>query len=454
MNIRKPAVAGKFYTGDANELREEIAQYFENVQAKTPTSNLMIAPHAGYVFSAQVAASALCRVDKRVNRVIIIGPSHHKRFEGLHISNYDFYETPFGKVKVDRDIANKLLDNPLCKSYNGVEEPEHCIEVMLPLLQVILGDDFTFLPIHTGNINIEDAAKLLLPFVDDNTVIIASTDLSHYKPQHDARETDDFSLHTIVSGDTEGFIDGCGETAVRIIMQIANALKLTADVLDARTSFETAPQYCDAKNVVGYAAIVFVKHDALQHDDDFSDDDKKCLLALSRDVLVNAVNGNEQDLQISKEKLTSQKLAQNFGCFVTLHLHGRLRGCIGNIEPLKPLYKSVIDNTINAAFHDPRFNVVTANELNDIEIEISILSRPQPLEYSSPEDLLSKLIPQIHGVILKFKSSRQSTFLPQVWEQLPNKTLFLEHLAMKAGMNKDDWKQAEVFVYQTIHFSE
>ncbi|MDR3011965.1 MAG: AmmeMemoRadiSam system protein B [Chitinispirillales bacterium] len=458
--IRKPAVAGQFYPSSPEELREEVEGYLANETASLPHVDLMIVPHAGYVFSAPVAAKAYARISPNTKTVILIGPSHHKRFNGVHITNADYYRTPLGDVEVNQKIVKKLRSNPLCTAMLDIEEPEHCLEVHLPFLQTLLGDKFSIVPILTGKVNPNFVSEMLLPLLNDTTLVIASSDLSHYQPQSQARMIDDATVSTIVSGNVEGFMESCGDTAMRIAMEIAVKKGLTASPLDVRTSYETAPQYGDSNRVVGYASIAFVKPDATNNDndndsdnsdDDFTSEEKKYMLELARKTIEATLNGKDMPASTQPDM---PKLSQNYGCFVTLNTSGHLRGCIGNIEPIRPLYKSVIENAISAAFHDPRFPEVKADELDAITIEVSVLTKPQPLKHTSPEDLLSKLTPFEHGVILKFSSSRQSTFLPQVWEQLPNKVLFLERLSMKAGVGKDDWKHAEVWIYRAVCFSE
>jgi AmmeMemoRadiSam system protein A len=148
------------------------------------------------------------------------------------------------------------------------------------------------------------------------------------------------------------------------------------------------------------------------------------------------------------------KLArQSLEASVTLTINGNLRGCIGYIEGIKPLFEAVIDNAENAALSDPRFPSVTPGELSRIRVEISVLTHPEPLDYKDPQDLLNKLMPNIDGIILQ-NNFHQSTFLPQVWEQLPDKVQFLEHLSIKGGMPADGWKTATVKRYRAIHFQE
>jgi AmmeMemoRadiSam system protein A/AmmeMemoRadiSam system protein B len=400
-----------------------------------------------------VAASVYARVSRNVKTVILIGPSHHQLFSGVHVSDARYYETPLGKIEVNREIADKLSKHPLCLKAPGAEDKEHCLEVQLPFLQVLLYK-FTIVPLLASKAGAKAVAEMLLPFIDDTVLVVASSDLSHYQPQKEAREIDDATVSTIVSGNADGFMEGCGEAAIRIVMEIAARRGLSAELIDARTSYDTAPERGDPSRVVGYAAIAFVKGGAAGDGaDDFSMEEKGYLLKLARATLTAAVSGGESRPSPDRPKPELSRLTRNYGCFVTLNSHGQLRGCIGNIEPVKPLYRGIADNTVNAAFYDPRFPKVKAAELEDIKIEVSVLTKPSPLGASSPQEVLEKIMPFEHGVILKL-GPRQSTFLPQVWEQLPDKTEFFEHLAMKAGAGRDDWKRAEVWVYRAVHFEE
>lgn len=139
------------------------------------------------------------------------------------------------------------------------------------------------------------------------------------------------------------------------------------------------------------------------------------------------------------------------GVFVTLEIGGQLRGCIGNIDPVYPLYKAVQRNAREAAFSDRRFDPVEEEELENIDIEISVLTVPKKLEFDSSGDLLSKLRPGIDGVVLK-NGSQGATYLPQVWEDLPDKEMFLSTLALKAGLSTDDWQECEVYIYEVEKF--
>jgi uncharacterized protein len=186
-----------------------------------------------------------------------------------------------------------------------------------------------------------------------------------------------------------------------------------------------------------------------QAGNDLPADVKSFLLKLARESLEASVKGRPLPHPEHPPELTKQRQ----GCFVTLTLSGELRGCIGYLEGRNPLYEAIIDNAQNAALSDPRFPAVTPGELPRIRVEVSVLTAPVPLDFKDPQDLLNKLVPNEDGVILQ-KGLHQSTFLPQVWEQLPDKVQFLEHLSMKGGMPADGWKTAMVKRYRAIHFQE
>ncbi len=183
-----------------------------------------------------------------------------------------------------------------------------------------------------------------------------------------------------------------------------------------------------------------------------SPNERHALLKLARSAIERRLG-----LQTTLEKpaFESDLFLKPLGCFVTLEASGQLRGCIGNIEPHKPLVEAVADNAISAAFHDPRFPSMTREEWPHVSIEISILSEPKPLEAISADERLDKLVPGVHGVILS-RGYRRATFLPQVWSQLPDKRMFLEHLCRKAGMEGRCWEdpQTQIDVYEAEHFHE
>ena len=185
----------------------------------------------------------------------------------------------------------------------------------------------------------------------------------------------------------------------------------------------------------------------------FTPEEKQFLLDLARKTITEAVAHNA--LPKFDPHGLSNGLTESKGCFVTLTAGGRLRGCIGNIMPAGPLYKSVMENARNAALRDPRFTPVRAEEIDEIHVEISVLTAPQPLAFSSPDDLLAKLQPHKDGVVLQIGFAA-ATYLPQVWEQLPDKEAFLSSLAQKAGCAANAWRgpNASVSIYHVEAFEE
>ncbi|MCU0608531.1 MAG: AmmeMemoRadiSam system protein B [Chitinispirillaceae bacterium] len=439
--IRNPAVAGQFYPADPRELRHDVEQYIAGGAPLPVAPQIIISPHAGYVFSGPVAGKGFAAVDRSIKTVILMGPPHHVPVQGVSVSSASFFETPLGKVPVDRDRVRKLLANTLVQSSDRAHGPEHSLEVQIPFLQVRLSS-FSIVPLLVGETDPEKAAACILPLVDEHTLLVASSDMSHYMPQKQARAEDDRSIADILSGRIHGHIDACGEMPIRVAMICAKKMGLSPKLIDKRTSFETAPQYGSGDRVVGYASIVYIPAE-------IAPDVKKKLLAIARGALEAAVRRETYVPPADVPEYAREKR----GCFVTLKIRGELRGCIGYIDPIKPLYQAVIENACSAALSDPRFNPVTPSELSSIKLEVSVLTTPEILEYSDPVDLLNKLVPGVDGIILK-QGSRQSTFLPQVWEQLPDKVDFLEHLSQKGGMPMDGWKTAQVKRYRAEHFSE
>jgi AmmeMemoRadiSam system protein B/AmmeMemoRadiSam system protein A len=459
--VRRPAVADRFYTGNPSKLRKEIEGYLAAGKELKEHPQIIISPHAGYVFSGPVAGIGFATIDKSAKKVILIGPSHTKFFNDVSIPEVDAYETPLGTVPLDKKGIKKLRASALVHAYADAHSQEHCLEVQLPFLQVLL-TDFTIIPIIVGNLNSPaDFAELIYPLIDGKTLVVISSDFSHYHSHKDAKNIDKRSIETILSGNPAGFFDACGETPIRIAMQLALKMNMKPHLLDARNSYETAPQYGSGDRVVGYASIVYLKNtgsesreenrtgSAAKPKQELTESDKVFMLKLARDALDRAVKGEKPPEPENVPPVTQE----SSGCFVTLTKHGDLRGCIGYIEGIKPLYEAIIDNAKNAALGDPRFPNVTPDELKDLRVEVSVLTPPEPIEYTDPDDLLSKITPGVDGIILR-KGMHQSTYLPQVWDQLPDKVGFLQHLAMKAGMDRDDWKDAQYKKYQAIHFEE
>jgi hypothetical protein len=234
--------------------------------------------------------------------------------------------------------------------------------------------------------------------------------------------------------------DACGRIPILTLMEIAEKKGWRTKLFDYRNSGDTAGD--KSQGVVGYASIGFY--------DGLNEEEQKTLLDLAEKTLQSHYNGVEYLIDYSS---LPERLREEKACFVTLNENRQLRGCIGHLTAQEELYKCVMDNALNAALHDGRFTPVTKDELGEIKIEVSVLSEPRRMSYDSPDDLLAKLIPGVDGVILK-SGMRQSTYLPVVWEQLPNKEEFLGNLCLKQGSPANCWKTAETYTYQAQEFHQ
>ncbi|MGB7566619.1 MAG: AmmeMemoRadiSam system protein B [Chitinivibrionales bacterium] len=256
--VRQPAVAGQFYPDRPDSLKNEVQLFLAHGPKIASYPVMLISPHAGYVFSGPVAGKGYSTINKNIKTVIIIGPSHHVGFYGLCITDVDYYQTPLGNVPLEQTIISKLRKSPLVHVIHPADDSEHSLEVQVPFLQERLSS-FSIVPIITGEVDPAEAAGLIYPFVNDTTLLVASSDLSHYHSSSEAKAIDAKTIHTILSGDADGSIDACGKTAIRVVMHCAKKLNCEPQLLDARNSFETAPHYGPENRVVGYASIAYLK---------------------------------------------------------------------------------------------------------------------------------------------------------------------------------------------------
>ncbi|MEM2918242.1 MAG: AmmeMemoRadiSam system protein B [Candidatus Altiarchaeota archaeon] len=448
--VKKAVVAGQFYPSEKKILDEMVNSYIENAKERKISGNIcgLIAPHAGYIFSGKVAAFGYKElIGSEYETVFILGPSHYSWFNGAAILNATTYETPLGKVKISKK-AREMLKNEreIFVVNDAAFLREHSVEVQIPFLQKVL-KNFTIVPIVVSNVEPKELADALMKYIGDNSLVIASSDLSHYYSYEKALDLDRKCIDAVISMDFSKIdqCEACGKIPVITLMYIAKEKNWNAMLLNYNNSGDT---YGDRSRVVGYASIVFYRNES----DSINENDKKFLLNLARKTLESYLSTGIKPY--INETEISENLKMKQGCFVTLKKSDQLRGCIGHILPQVPLYECVIENAINAALHDPRFTEVRYDELKDIKIEISVLSLPKILQYSFDEDLLNKLTPYEDGVVLKF-GSRQSTYLPQVWEQIPDKKIFLSSLCLKGGMPEDCWRKGvEVYTYKAEVFSE
>ncbi len=470
--VREPAVAGAFYPADRTELERTVERYLSEVPDQKLSGRVvgLIAPHAGYAYSGKTAAYGYKTLEGRgINRVVLLAPSHYLPFRGASILRVDGYETPLGTVKLDRKACGELLESRLYSSRPGVHAREHSLEVQLPFLQEVLGD-FKLVPIVVGRVELDDYEGLASPLrklLDKKTIIIASTDFTHYGYRFDympfrdnVRENieklDFGALKKIERLDAKGFLTYQRETGATICGRCPIGILLEALPEDARghlLKYETSGDITgDFNNSVSYVSMVFTvgeeKEMNKEREDEYlSSDEKTRLTKLARETIKNLLGGRKLP-ELPKGEITP-RLAGKSGVFVTLHKKGMLRGCIGYIEPVKPLWEAVRDNAVSAATRDYRFPSVQKGELDDIGIEISVLT-PKRKIGSLDEFVIGK-----HGIILE-KSGRSAVFLPQVAsDQGWGVEETLTHLSMKAGLSPDAWKEGtDFYVFEAVVFHE
>ena len=462
--VRSATQANRFYTGDAKELSEEVDSFLalHAKDRKYEQVAAVIVPHAGYYFSGNVAAAAYQSIadDVQYKRIFLLGPSHHEWLDGASVNTeYDYYSTPLGNVKVDVETAQKLIEADSVFSYHAkAHDREHCLEMQLPFLQRRFGEVPPIVPIiiSTNDFRkLQRIAEVLKPYMTEENLFVVSSDFSHYPKYEDACEVDARTGKAVESGDVERFIaqleenarsgvknlatSACGELAIATLMLMMQDGGYKVKHLLYQNSGDIDNH--DHSRVVGYHAFAILRKSEFS----LNDEDKRML----KDIALTSIKDSLDGKRIVEPTLNSQFSILNSRCgaFVSLHKQGRLRGCIGHFGEDVPLHEIVAEMARAAAFEDPRFMPVTKDELDDIDIEISVLTPMRRIQ-SLDEFQLHK-----HGIYIK-KGYRSGTFLPQVADEVNwTKEEFVGHCAQdKAGIGWDGWKDAELYVYEAIVF--
>ncbi len=450
--IRPAAVAGSFYPADPTVLRRDVAAYLSAAVplASTPESVpplALIVPHAGYIYSAPVAArafAALAARRGRIDRVLLIGPCHRVAVRGIAIPATAAFVTPLGHVPVDQAGLDAVRTLPQVTVSDEAHAAEHALEVQLPFLQQVLGE-FRLLPLAVGQASSEEVAEVIERlWADDRTLPVISSDLSHYLAYGAAQARDRQTADDICAGRLlTRFDQACGALPVNGLMMVAARRGLDIRLLDLRNSGDTAG---DRSRVVGYAAFaVIAPPAAMKASSEASSADAQpdtetvlgsTLLAMARQAIASQLG--IVSTAPRPDPALQPALAAPGASFVTLQQNGQLRGCIGSLEAHRPLAEDVTANARAAAFADPRFAPVSAADYPGLTVEVSLLTPAVLLPCRSEGEALQALRPHEDGLIFSWRGHR-STFLPQVWEQLPDPALFLRQLRLKAGLPGDFW---------------
>lgn len=470
--ILKSELAGTWYTDNPTQLAREIDTYLEMAGSKGLDDVMaLILPHAGYRYSGMVAAHGVKQVVGRsYRRVVVMGPSHRMpMLDCVSIPDVSHIETPLGLVELDRALVEKLWETEAFQSHTHAHRSEHSVQIELPFLQQALGD-FKLVPIVCGELDAANAQVVgqhLLANIDADTLVVVSTDFTHYGHAFDYvpfegdiqknLESLDMGAYRLVEQKRlDAFLQYiqntgatiCGRSPVAVLLaMLPDSAKVELMKYDTSGNLTGDWSHC-----VSYVSAAITGQwprvdgaTGLVASSPLSSSDKVQLLALARHRITQKLKKDEPELSLE----ITPAMQETMGAFVTLHKHGQLRGCIGEIFPRRELYEAVAEQAVNAAFHDPRFPRLREDELSRIDIEISALTAPHRV--NSPEDI----VVGEHGVVL-YKGIHSAVFLPQVApEQGWDRDTMLSHLAMKAGLGANDWESGcEFHVFEAIVFSE
>lgn len=447
---RKPVFAGSFYPANKVTLSNLIDSFLKeaDIKGKNVDGHIfgIIAPHAGYEYSGQVAAHAYRQIKgKRYTTVIVVGSSHRVPFHGIAIYPEGSWETPLGAVPVDHEVAKAITKG--CKNirfFPAAFEREHSLEVQVPFLQKTL-TGFKIVPIVTGKMDNNDYTELtnalasIIRSDKGKVLIVASSDMSHFHPYDAASRMDNTALQDIAELNVDGLSQRlsrdeselCGAQGVITLMMLARQVKGKAAILAYANSGDVTK---DRSRVVGYGAAAFFRPSP---EETLNKKEQQILLEIARKALEEYVrNGTALPGDVKEKSLVEKR-----GAFVTLTKNGVLRGCIGYIQPVAPLYKAISDMAIAASSRDPRFPPVMQKELKDIHIEISVLS---PLKLVSD---INEVEVGKHGLYMT-RGNNSGLLLPQVaTEHGWKREEFLSQTCVKAGLPAQAWKDKGIRIY-------
>lgn len=422
--VKEPAVAGTFYSNDATELKNQIEEFSKaNKNSYKISTRAVIVPHAGLVYSGRLAYEGLSQLDRNIKNIFIFAPAHRVAFEGLALSGYDRWATPFGEIELNSEINNNLQENFNAKINDDAFIQEHSIEIQLPLIQQLFAN-VRIIPVLIGSQTPDVIENIIDNYYNDpQNGFVISSDLSHFLKFEDAKKVDLLTAQMIETKNITNFNpqQACG--AVGIIGLVNFALKKNYSLIriDMTNSAATTG---DKTSVVGYGCWFLYEG---EKNNFLKEHYSKFILELCKISIKSRFIKNK--IQINYPAVFDEAGA----CFVTLEKDNVLRGCIGSIIAHRMLIEDIILNAQNSAFSDPRFQPLKPEEVDKLKISVSLLSEPVEINFNGENDLLEKIVPVEDGIIIQ-DGSHQAVYLPSVWEQLPDKKDFLNSLKLKAGL--------------------
>lgn len=449
-SFRPAAVAGQFYPAARDELVRDVSELLDHTPAAPPAPGwpkALIVPHAGYIYSGPVAARAFALLGPArgtVRRVVLLGPAHRVAVRGIALPGVEAFDTPLGRLGIDAAAVRALTALPQIVQSAEVHRQEHALEVQLPFIQQVLGE-VVLVPLVVGDATAEEVAAVLeLLWGGDETLILISSDLSHYQAYDEARRIDGLTVKAILASAAGiSHRQACGATPIAGLLLAAKQRGIAPELLDLRNSGDTAG---GKSRVVGYAAFAFHEQPS-----QFTPGQGRALLAIARASLAAAFEGAAA--AAGNEGGAEAWLRRQQASFVTLTHAGALRGCIGSLQAHRPLAADVAANARAAAFSDPRFPKLTAEEFAQVEFEVSLLAVPRRLVFADHADLIAQLVPAEDGIILEC-DGRRATFLPQVWSSIPDREQFVAQLKAKAGLPAVASARCKLWRYRAAKWCE
>ena len=443
MKVKNAKQAGVFYPKEKDELISLFAS-FDCSDDAIYNSRMIIVPHAALIYSGNTAFKAYRYLDKSVKNVFIIAPAHYEKIYGCCVSDYDVFETPFGKLTQNFDLSEGFANFCDCQTNNYAFEKEHSVEVQLPFIKYFL-PDAKIVPILYGCENFKNLTESIKKFyANKENAFVISSDLSHFYPEKEAVRIDTYTANMIERNDVTDFEmeQACGAVGICGALNFAEAMKYNFIRTGLTNSAEITQ---NSSRVVGYGSWFLFEGLKNEFIKDFY---SELIIKIAKESILTG-------LQLGCTRLEYPCVFEETGaCFVTLKINGELRGCMGSIMPHRSLIKDLYANAHAAAFSDSRFSPLTTDEFKHLQVSVSLLSQPERIDFFSEADLLSKIIPHRDGLIIR-DGLYEAVFLPSVWDMLPDKADFLKALKEKAGMCENYSSDTmEAFVFQTVEIVE
>ncbi|MBR2068361.1 MAG: AmmeMemoRadiSam system protein B [Candidatus Gastranaerophilales bacterium] len=443
IKVKEPSVANIFYSGNKEELENQLKSFSDNANNYEYQTRAVIVPHAGLVYSGQVAFNGINQLDKNIKNIFIFAPAHRARFSGLALTTYDEWKTPLGNIKINQEENLKIRELFKAKFLDDAYKDEHSVEIQIPIIQTLF-QDVQIIPVLIGDeVPLKVVEILKKYYCIKSCGFIISSDLSHFLTDENARKIDLKTAQMIETGNIKGFSyeQACGAVGIYGLVNFANIMGYSLIRLDMMNSSNTTG---DTNRVVGYGSWILYEGNKNKFIKRFY---SPYLLDLVKNVILSKLDN-------FKMMTNHTNVFNELGaCFVTLKKQGTLRGCIGSIIAHQPLISDIVQHALDSAFNDPRFHPLEKSEIDDLEIDISLLSEPKQIHFKSEEELLNKIIPNKDGVIIKDKG-HQAVYLPSVWQDLPNKKVFLNSLKMKAGLSANHFSDTfEAYKFEAEYIS-